>query len=62
MLLAFLFKEPGHEQVREVLDDACISTVNLSETPGRLARDGHDPEPLAAGISQSEIEALPHHE
>ena len=57
-LLAFLFRETGHEQVREALGDACISTVNLSETLGRLARDGRDPEPLATGISKSGIEIV----
>jgi len=57
-LLAFLFRETGHEQVREALSDACISTVNLSETLGRFARDGRDPEFLAAGISKSGIEIV----
>ena len=57
-LLAFLFRETGHEQVREALGDACISTVNLSETLGRFARDGHDPEPVAAGISKTGINVV----
>jgi PIN domain nuclease of toxin-antitoxin system len=30
-------------------------TVNLSETLDRFARDGHDPEPVAAGISSAGI-------
>ena len=40
-LLAFLFREPGHEAVTTVIGDCCISTVNLSEVLGRFARDGH---------------------
>ena len=38
-LLAFLFRETGHEQVAAALDSACLSTVNLSEVLGRFARD-----------------------
>ncbi|HEY0835631.1 MAG TPA: type II toxin-antitoxin system VapC family toxin [Azospirillum sp.] len=51
-LLAFLFREPGHERVAEVLATAVMSTVNLSEVLGRFVRDGRDPsvllEPLRA--------------
>jgi PIN domain nuclease of toxin-antitoxin system len=39
-LLAYLFKETGHEIVAKYIEDACISTVNLSEVAGRLIRDG----------------------
>lgn len=42
-LLAFLFREAGHEHVGAVLDQSLISTVNLAEVLGRFARDGHDP-------------------
>ncbi len=42
-LLAFLFREEGHETVAKVLDQALVSTVNLAEVLGRFARDGHDP-------------------
>jgi PIN domain nuclease of toxin-antitoxin system len=41
-LLAFLFAEPGHEQVGAALPGACLSAVNFSEVLGRFARDGHD--------------------
>ena len=41
-LLAFLFRENGHEQVSGRLADACMSAVNLSEVLGRFFRDGHD--------------------
>ena len=36
-LLAYLFKETGHERVALSIEDACISTVNLSEVAGRGA-------------------------
>jgi PIN domain nuclease of toxin-antitoxin system len=58
-LLAFLFREPGHEIVTEAINDACISTVNLSETLGRFARDGHDPEPIAVRLADSPLEIVP---
>ena len=58
-LLAFLFREPGHERVAEVLGDACISAVNLSEVLGRFARDGHDPLMVLARIRTSPLEIVP---
>lgn len=39
-LLAILFFEPGCERVAEVVPHSCMSTVNLAEVLGRLARDG----------------------
>ena len=39
-LLALLFFEPGCERVAEVAPRSCMSTVNLGEVLGRLARDG----------------------
>ena len=41
-LLAFLLRERGHERVRELLSEACMSTVNFSEVLGRFARAGQD--------------------
>jgi PIN domain nuclease of toxin-antitoxin system len=58
-LLAFLFREPGHEQVAEAMADACISTVNLAETLGRFTRDGHDPAPIARRLGKSALESVP---
>ncbi len=58
-LLAFLFREPGHETVFEPISDDCISTVNLSETLSRFARDGHDPEPIAMRLADSPLEIVP---
>ncbi len=37
-LLAFLFREPGHEMVAQKLEESCISSVNLAEVLGRFAR------------------------
>ena len=58
-LLAFLFREPGHEMVASEIASACISTVNLAESLGRIARDGHDPQPLLTGLSESTLEIVP---
>ncbi|HUT78984.1 MAG TPA: type II toxin-antitoxin system VapC family toxin [Polyangia bacterium] len=41
-LLAFLFREPGHERVAEAMPGCCMSTVNLAEVLGRFERDGRD--------------------
>jgi ribonuclease VapC len=39
-LLALLFFEPGCERVAELVPQSCMTTVNLAEVMGRLARDG----------------------
>jgi ribonuclease VapC len=54
-LLAFLFREPGHETVAALLDGALMSTVNLAEVLSRFARDGHDPRPVAARLARAGI-------
>ncbi len=54
-LLAFLFRETGHEKVAAHLANSLLSTVNLSEVLGRFARDGHDPLPVLAKIDRSPI-------
>ncbi len=41
-LLAFLFREDGHERVAAAIGASCLSTVNLTEVLGRFVRDGHD--------------------
>lgn len=58
-LLAYLFREPGHEFVEQYILDACISTVNLSEVAGRFVRDGIDPSPLLRQIEKTTIEIVP---
>ena len=58
-LLAFLFAEAGHERVSEVIDDCCLSSVNLAEVASRFARDGHNPMELVDQIDQSAIRVMP---
>lgn len=57
-LLAFLFAEPGQEHVGAVLDQSCMSAVNLAEVASRFARDGHDPGALLARIAGAGIEIV----
>jgi len=58
-LLAFLFREPGHERVAPHLSRACMSTVNLGEVLTRFARDGHDPALVLARLRESPLELVP---
>lgn len=59
-LLAFLFKEPGHDQVGSAIDaGAVMSTVNLSEVLGRFARDGHDTGEILERLLASPITFVP---
>ncbi len=55
-LLAYLFRETGHEIVATCLVDSCLSTVNLAEVLGRFARDGHDPIAVLDRIRKAGIE------
>lgn len=58
-LLAFLFREAGHERVESVIETACISTVNLAEVVGRFTRDGHEALDVLRHISSTSIEIVP---
>jgi ribonuclease VapC len=58
-LLAYLFRESGHEMVAKYIEDACISTVNLSEVAGRFVRDGIDAKPIIQHIEKTSIEIVP---
>ena len=58
-LLAFLFREPGHEIAARYLAESCLSTVNLSEVLGRFARDGHDITQVRQQIAASPIKIIP---
>ena len=58
-LLAFLFREDGHAPVAEVIDESCVSAVNLAEVLGRFARDGHDANVALGQIMATPIEAVP---
>jgi ribonuclease VapC len=58
-LLAYLFREAGHQVVEEYIESTCISTVNLSEVAGRFTRDGIDATLLLQQIQQTSIEIIP---
>ena len=58
-LLAFLFREEGHEAVATHLDEGLLSTVNLSEVLGRFARDGHDAFAVLDRLERGPIEIVP---
>lgn len=58
-LLAYMFKETGHECVARYIDDACISSVNLSEVAGRLVRDGVDASLFMQKMTETTIEVVP---
>lgn len=58
-LLAYMFREAGHEIVAEKIGESCISAVNLSEVISRFARDGHDPWSVLNQITQSAVETAP---
>lgn len=57
-LLAFLFREPGHERVGALIDDACLSAVNLSEVIARFVRDGHDAPTVLHRLTPTSIEIV----
>lgn len=58
-LLAFLFGEPGGEVVGEVVDESCLSAVNLTEVLSRFSRDGLDPDLVSRRIAATRIEIVP---
>ena len=57
-LLAFLLRERGHQRVGELLDQACMSAVNLSEVLGRFARAGQDVVFIAEKLLATGIEVV----
>jgi len=57
-LLAFLLRERGHERVRELLSEACVSTVNFSEVLARFARAGQDVVIVAEKLLAAPIEVV----
>jgi ribonuclease VapC len=58
-LLAFMFRESGHEQVAEVIGESCLSTVNLAEVLGRFVRDGHNGAAVLTRLQSIAIELVP---
>jgi ribonuclease VapC len=55
-LVALLRREPGWEKVEAMLDGAVISTVNLAEVVGFLARKGATEEAIRAVLTRVAIE------
>lgn len=58
-LLAFLFRESGHDIVSQHIEDACVSTVNMSEVADRFARDEIDLKPFTKLLTESSIQVVP---
>jgi PIN domain nuclease of toxin-antitoxin system len=58
-LLAFLFREAGHEVVARQVHECCISAVNVAEVLARFARDGHDPAIVLGRLQATSIEMVP---
>jgi PIN domain nuclease of toxin-antitoxin system len=54
-LLAMLFFEPGCERVAELVPQSCMTTVNLAEVLGRLARDGRALDQMLERLDQMGI-------
>jgi PIN domain nuclease of toxin-antitoxin system len=58
-VLAVLNGEPGNERVTEVLPDAAISAVNLSEVMAKLAEWGMPQEAIVASLSGLGLKVYP---
>jgi ribonuclease VapC len=54
-LLALLFFEPGYERVAELVPQSWMTTVNLAEVLGRLARDGRPLDQMLEQLDQMGI-------
>jgi ribonuclease VapC len=57
--LAFLFREKGHERVRDFLNEACLSAVSLAEVMGRFVMDGHDAPTVLQRLVAPPLEIVP---
>lgn len=57
-VLAVLNGEPGADQVAEVLADSVISTVNLAEVVGSLARHGVDADSIRDYLDALQLDAI----
>lgn len=58
-ILAFLFREDGHGAVAEHLEEGLVSTVNLAEVLGRIARDSKDVVGTLARLEKGPMEIVP---
>jgi ribonuclease VapC len=56
--LALLFREKGHERVAAVINQACLSTVNLAEVIGRFVLDGHEPDTVLQRLTAAPLEIV----
>jgi PIN domain nuclease of toxin-antitoxin system len=57
-LLAFLLRERGHQKVREVLGESCMSTVNFSEVLACFGRAGQDVPLIAKNLLAMPVELV----
>ncbi len=58
-LLAFLYEETGQEQVAAVINDAMISSVNLSEVIAKLVKDGFPTEVIDKMLLELPLTVIP---
>ncbi len=57
-VMAFLNGEPGADLVAEVLAESIISTVNLAEVVGNLAKQGMDPAPIRQNLDDLQLDSI----
>lgn len=57
-LLALFYDEPGASRVRQILDGAAISTVNLSEVIGKLYDRGLGSRTIALNLADANLRVL----
>lgn len=55
-LLAWIYREPGHERVFAAIPEAAMTTVNLAEVLSRFVRDGRDLADVGREIAKFPIE------
>lgn len=58
-VLAVIFREPGQENIRPILDGARISTVNLSEVVARLIGWGATEKDIARALADMNLKVVP---
>ncbi len=59
-VLTLLYREPGHDQVAELIGGAVVCTVNWTEIVQKLAQRGHpDPAAAAEGVRSLGVHVLP---
>ncbi|MGH8920010.1 MAG: type II toxin-antitoxin system VapC family toxin [Actinomycetes bacterium] len=59
-VLALLYREPGHDQVADLIAGAVVCTVNWTEIVQKLAQRGHpDPAAAAEGVRSLGVHVQP---